>query len=47
MPRGLSAIYHYFPPNTQAGTNPPDVHCIVAGVRYKVNERLKFCSVNA
>ncbi len=41
-PFTLFAMYHYFLPNTQVDKNPLDFHRIVAGISYKVSDRLKF-----
>jgi hypothetical protein len=41
-PFTLFGIHHYFLPNTSVDKNPLDFSRIVAGVSYKVNDRLKF-----
>ena len=45
MPRSpftLFAMYHSFSPNTKVAKNPIDFDRIVAGISYKVNDRLRF-----
>jgi hypothetical protein len=41
-PFTVFGIYHYFLPNTKVDKNPLDFSRIVAGVSYKVNDRLRF-----
>jgi hypothetical protein len=35
-------MYHSFSPNTKVAKNPIDFERIVAGISYKVNDRLSF-----
>ena len=41
-PFSLFAMYHSFSPNTRVAKNPIDFERIVAGIGYKVNDRLRF-----
>lgn len=41
-PFTLFGMYHYFLPNIQVDKNPLDFSRIVAGISYKVNDRLRF-----
>lgn len=41
-PFSLFAMYHSFSPNTKVAKNPIDFERIVAGIGYKVNDRLRF-----
>lgn len=41
-PFSLFAMYHSFSPNTKVAKNPIDFDRIVAGIGYKVNDRLRF-----
>jgi hypothetical protein len=41
-PFTLFAMYHSFSPNTEVPKNPIDFERIVAGISYKVNDRLSF-----
>ena len=41
-PFTLFAMYHSFSPNTRVAKNPIDFERIVAGIGYKVNDRLRF-----
>ena len=41
-PFTLLAMYHSFSPNVNVGQNPIDFERIVAGIGYKVNDRLSF-----
>lgn len=41
-PFALFAMYHSFSPNTKVTKNPIDVERVVAGIGYRVNDRLRF-----
>lgn len=41
-PFSLFAMYHAFSPNTRVAKNPIDFERFVAGIGYKVNDRLRF-----
>lgn len=41
-PFALFAMYHSFSPNTKVAKNPIDFDRIVAGIGYRVNDRLRF-----
>lgn len=41
-PLTLFGMYHYFLPNTRVAKNPLDFSRVVAGISYKINDRLQF-----